>query len=101
MESMPVDATKTLATVADASVDALIAFVERHPRLFLLTGAGCSTESGIPDYRDAAGEWKRARPVMYGDFVRNEHVRKRYWARSLVGFGRMRAAHPPRTRSAS
>jgi NAD-dependent SIR2 family protein deacetylase len=94
MESMPVDATKTLATVADASVDALIAFVERHPRLFLLTGAGCSTESGIPDYRDAAGEWKRARPVMYGDFVRNEHVRKRYWARSLVGFGRMRAAQP-------
>jgi NAD-dependent SIR2 family protein deacetylase len=77
-----------------AGVDALVEFVARHPRLFVLTGAGCSTDSGIPDYRDDAGEWKRARPVMYADFVAHAHTRRRYWARSLVGFRRMRAARP-------
>jgi len=41
---------------------ALADFVLRHPRLFVLTGAGCSTESGIPDYRDGNGDWKRAAP---------------------------------------
>lgn len=82
-------------TITDASIDALNEFVERHPRLFVLTGAGCSTDSGIPDYRDADGEWKRAqRPVMFADFVRNESTRKRYWARSVVGFRRMRSARP-------
>ena len=72
----------------------LVAFIERHPRLFVLTGAGCSTDSGIPDYRDAAGGWKRAQPIMIREFVENEHARRRYWARSLVGFRRMRRARP-------
>ncbi len=69
-------------------------FIERHSRLFVLTGAGCSTASGIPDYRDADGEWKRGRPVMLQDFLAHEHWRKRYWARSLVGWSRMQAARP-------
>lgn len=73
---------------------ALAEFVERHPRLFVLTGAGCSTASGIPDYRDADGEWRRGRPVLFQDFVASEHARRRYWARSLVGWRRMRAAQP-------
>lgn len=73
---------------------ALREFIERHERLFVLTGAGCSTGSGIPDYRDADGEWKRGRPIMLQDFVAHEHSRKCYWARSLVGFRRMRAARP-------
>jgi NAD-dependent SIR2 family protein deacetylase len=73
---------------------ALREFVYRHEKLFVLTGAGCSTQSGIPDYRDADGEWKRGRPIMLQDFVAHEHSRKRYWARSLVGFRRMRAARP-------
>ena len=38
-------------------------FIHRHRRLFVLTGAGCSTRSGIPDYRDAEGQWKRAQPM--------------------------------------
>jgi NAD-dependent SIR2 family protein deacetylase len=73
---------------------ALSEFIERYPRLFVLTGAGCSTGSGIPDYRDADGEWKRGRPVMLQDFLADEHWRKRYWARSLVGWKRMNAARP-------
>jgi NAD-dependent SIR2 family protein deacetylase len=73
---------------------ALREFIERHDKLFVLTGAGCSTGSGIPDYRDADGEWKRGRPIMLQDFVAHEPSRKRYWARSLIGFRRMRTATP-------
>lgn len=70
----------------------LAEFIARHPSLFVLTGAGCSTGSGIPDYRDENGDWKRSsRPVMYSAFMSEEAVRQRYWARSLIGwrwFGR-------------
>jgi NAD-dependent SIR2 family protein deacetylase len=69
-------------------------FIERYPRLFVLTGAGCSTESGIPDYRDAGGGWKRSAPVMFQAFVADAAVRRRYWARSLVGWRRLRDAQP-------
>jgi NAD-dependent SIR2 family protein deacetylase len=86
--------TSSSLKLSAPSTDALIDFVDRHPRLFVLTGAGCSTDSGIPDYRDAAGEWKRRPPIMFQDFVASERSRKRYWARSLAGFHRMRCARP-------
>jgi len=69
-------------------------FVERHSRLFVLTGAGCSTNSGIPDYRDADGKWKRTQPVTYQAFMGEESTRRRYWARSLVGWRRFSQARP-------
>lgn len=80
--------------VVSSSVDRLVDFIHAHPRLLVLTGAGCSTDSGIPDYRDESGEWKRARPVTYQDFTAKLSTRQRYWARSLVGFRRMRHAQP-------
>lgn len=69
-------------------------FVAAHPRLFVLTGAGVSTDSGIPDYRDNQGDWKRPQPVTYQAFMGEELTRKRYWARSLVGWRRFSRAHP-------
>ncbi|MBV8743303.1 MAG: NAD-dependent protein deacetylase [Sinobacteraceae bacterium] len=70
-------------------------FIQRHPRLFILTGAGCSTDSGIPDYRDTSGEWKGSRrPVAFQHFMADPATRRRYWARSMVGWQRFRRAHP-------
>jgi len=73
---------------------ALQDFISRHSRLFVLTGAGCSTDSGIPDYRDADGSWKRAQPVQFRAFMDEPATRKRYWARSLVGWRRFGRARP-------
>ena len=75
-------------------------FVSRHRRLFVLTGAGCSTNSGIPDYRDAEGKWKRTPPVSFQAFMGEEKARQRYWARSLIGWRRFGAARPNRTHRA-
>jgi NAD-dependent SIR2 family protein deacetylase len=66
----------------------------RHPRWFVLTGAGCSTRSGIPAYRDESGAWKHKAPIQYRDFVGSEALRRRYWARSFVGFERVQRAQP-------
>jgi NAD-dependent SIR2 family protein deacetylase len=69
-------------------------FINRHRRLFVLTGAGCSTNSGIPDYRDSHGNWKRTQPVGYQAFMGDERTRQRYWARSLIGWRRFGQAVP-------
>lgn len=78
----------------DDAVDLLSDFLASRRRLFVLTGAGCSTESGIPDYRDAAGEWKHRQPMKYQEFVGSEAARRRYWSRSLVGWRRIDEAQP-------
>jgi len=72
----------------------LLDFARRHPRLLVLTGAGCSTGAGIPDYRDASGAWKRSEPMRFQLFVGEEMARKRYWARSMVGWRAMSRARP-------
>lgn len=83
-----------IAPPASASTTALADFVRRHPRLMVLTGAGVSTGSGIPDYRDHEGAWKRRPPVSHQDFLADPQVRRRYWARSLLGWPQMAQAAP-------
>lgn len=79
---------------APSQADRLAAFVETHAPLFVLTGAGCSTGSGIPDYRNDKGEWKHRKPVQYADFLSSGHARRRYWARSLSGWPRVERSRP-------
>ena len=73
---------------------ALTRFVRRHPRLFVLTGAGASTDSGIPGYRDADGRWTRTSPVRIDEFLRTEEGRRRYWRRSMLGWPQLAEARP-------
>ncbi len=63
-------------------------------RVLVLTGAGVSTASGIPDYRDAEGAWKHRQPMQIREFFGSEAARRRYFARSLVGFARLGDARP-------
>jgi NAD-dependent SIR2 family protein deacetylase len=72
----------------------LLEFIHQHSRIFVLTGAGVSTASGIPDYRDSAGEWKHRKPVDYREFVRQHATRQRYWARSAIGWPLFNSAEP-------
>jgi NAD-dependent SIR2 family protein deacetylase len=74
--------------------DRLQHWIASHRRVFALTGAGCSTASGIPDYRDHDGEWKRRPPVMIQAFRTQDAVYRRYWARAYAGWPRFVAAAP-------
>jgi NAD-dependent SIR2 family protein deacetylase len=60
----------------------------------VLSGAGLSTDSGIPDYRGATGSLRRHTPMTYQTFTRDPRGRHRYWARSYVGWRQIRAARP-------
>jgi NAD-dependent SIR2 family protein deacetylase len=60
----------------------------------VLTGAGLSTNSGIPAYRDRHGQWQHTRPIQHQEFLASEVVRRRYWARSYVGWQTMSKAAP-------
>jgi NAD-dependent SIR2 family protein deacetylase len=73
-------------------VERLGAFIEAHERLLVVTGAGVSTHSGIPAYRDGSGQWLQRRPILYQEFLRCADTRRRYWARSYFGWPVMAAA---------
>jgi NAD-dependent SIR2 family protein deacetylase len=66
----------------------------RGRKALVLSGAGLSTESGIPDYRGPRTIRRRGRPIYYREFVENPDARARYWARSAVGWPRVSAAKP-------
>ena len=66
----------------------------RGKTVVALTGAGLSTESGIPDYRSPEAMTRARQPIHGPEFVRSPSVRKRYWGRSALGWERMRAAQP-------
>lgn len=75
------------------ALDALAELLSGARRIVALTGAGLSTESGIPDYRSPRPE-PRARPIRFMEFVTRPAMRRRYWARSMAGWPAMVAARP-------
>lgn len=75
------------------SVESLISLL-RGRRFVVLTGAGCSTDSGIPDYRGPTGAARQRQPMQLQEFLRSDAHRRRYWARSTVGWRVIAAAQP-------
>ena len=83
--------------VLESDLQSLQDFLDTHNNVFVLTGAGISTESGIPDYRsEGVGLYatSSSRPVQYVDFLRSADIRKRYWARNYVGWPRFSSFQP-------
>jgi NAD-dependent SIR2 family protein deacetylase len=78
---------------SDGELDQLTRMFERGS-VAVLTGAGISTESGIPDYRGPETRRRARNPVQYQQFLHRPEARRRYWARSMLGFPRMAAAWP-------
>ena len=73
----------------------LAAWFRGKSRVVALTGAGLSTDSGIPDYRGVEGSYRKGHtPVSHDEFMRVDAKRKRYWARALVGYDAFRSAAP-------
>lgn len=62
--------------------------------VMVLSGAGMSTDSGIPDYRGPSGSHRRRQPMTYREFTREPSARQRYWARSHVGWRHVATALP-------
>ena len=75
-------------------IDQLADFLGRHRRVLALTGAGISTASGIPGYRDEEGVRRGKPPIQGPEFRRSDAVRRRYWARSMVGWPVLAGAQP-------
>jgi NAD-dependent protein deacetylase/lipoamidase len=61
----------------------LIELLAQAKKIFVFTGAGISTGSGIPDYRGPQGVWRTRKPVYYQDFMSSEQARARYWQMKL------------------
>ncbi|XP_071110937.1 NAD-dependent protein lipoamidase sirtuin-4, mitochondrial-like [Haliotis cracherodii] len=82
---------------SEEEIESLQQFMDRSERLLVLTGAGISTESGIPDYRsEGVGLYATSsnRPVQYVDFLKDAKIRQRYWARNFVGWPRFSSFSP-------
>ena len=79
--------------MVNATVERLAELV-RGRRIVALTGAGCSTESGIPDYRGPDTPPRTRPPIQHREFVDRAERRQRYWARSMLGWPRLAGARP-------
>ncbi|MDA8590310.1 NAD-dependent protein deacetylase [Luminiphilus sp.] len=76
------------------TVESLSTWLRRIERWTVLTGAGISADSGIPTYRDQHGKWLRVDPIQHKEFIESDQKRKRYWARSMVGWPGVEKALP-------
>lgn len=76
------------------AIDQLRSLLAESRRAIALTGAGISTESGIPDFRSPGGVWTRHKPVLYDEFLASRAARVRFWKARLEMYEEFRRAQP-------
>jgi NAD-dependent deacetylase len=81
---------------SDPDIAELAALIDRAERGVVFTGAGISTESGIPDFRSPGGIWTRMAPIDFADFLASEAARRETWRRRFAMEEMFRAALPNR-----
>lgn len=81
---------------ADPDIAELARLITASHRAVVFTGAGISTESGIPDFRSPGGIWTRYQPIEFGDFLASEEMRREAWRRKFATDGTIREAKPNR-----
>lgn len=79
---------------SETDLDLLAGLLADSARIVAFTGAGISTESGIPDYRGPGGVWSTGKPPTIGDFLTNQATRDDYWERRRTGYRAMAATTP-------
>jgi len=79
---------------AESDVDLLASLLADSHRIVVFTGAGISTESGIPDYRGPGGVWTTGKPPTLDDFLTNEDARRDYWNQRRSGYRELAATRP-------
>lgn len=79
---------------AQAQIRQLRDLLEASQRAVIFTGAGISTESGIPDFRGPQGIWSKITPIQFQDFVASEDKRRESWERKFSGDDKMTGAEP-------
>ena len=84
----------TLTSVPDPETAHFRELLEAAHRIVFFTGAGISTESGIPDFRSPGGVWDRFRPIDFGEFMASEEARRETWRRKFETDKTLRAAKP-------
>ncbi|MBS0242963.1 MAG: Sir2 family NAD-dependent protein deacetylase [Proteobacteria bacterium] len=77
-----------------SDADELKRLIAKSKRIVAFTGAGISTESGIPDYRSPGGIWTRMRPIEFSDFLADPEMRRETWRRKFASDEMMRKATP-------
>jgi NAD-dependent deacetylase len=77
-----------------AQVDDLKRMIEQAGNVVAFTGAGISTESGIPDYRSPGGVWTKMRPIEFGDFLASAEARRETWRRKFASQEMIESATP-------
>jgi len=90
-------ASEPLSPSIQETLEDMVEFLENSSKIAVLTGAGASTESGIPDFRSPDGIWRRYPPGTYKDFISKPEARKRYWELRRVLGGQVAGARPNAT----
>lgn len=85
----------TLVGSVEQAVETLASWFDGKSAVVCITGAGISTESGVPDYRGSSGSYHRGhKPMVHDQFMSRESQRQRYWGRAMVGWRDFAAASP-------